>query len=458
MGNKERRGETRVLAICCFATFMVGIDGTAVNIALPAIHRDLDTSIAGLQWTVDAYTVVLASMLLLGGSLADRLGRKRIFVLGISIFTIASLLCSLAPGVGALIAFRVLQAIGASMLTPVGMSIVTNTFTDPRRRAHAIGYWNVVFGIGMALGPVIGGLSLSAISWRAIFWINVPVGIAGVLLARRFIPESRAERPRPIDLVGQLLTALILATITFGIIEAPARGWTSPLILATFATAAVSLAFFIWFENRQEEPLVDPSFFRSARFSSGVAIAVLAFAAFGGFLFLSSIYLQQARGLSPLAAGLATLPIAIATIVAAPVSGRLVARYGPRVPIVLAGACLAIACAMLIGLSSSTSLVWVLLSYAIFGLGFGAVNPPVTFTAVSGMPAQQAGVASGITSAARQVGQAFGVAVVGAIIAGGALPDIGGGAWFFLAASGAAIFLLGVLATGATVRPSHARA
>ena len=444
-----------MLAICCFATFMVGIDATAVNIALPAIHRDLDTGIAGLQWTVDAYSVVLASMLLLAGSLADRLGRKRVFIAGLVTFSIASLLCSLATAVGPLIAFRALQAVGAAMLTPVGMSIVTNTFTDPRRRAHAIGYWNVVFGIGMALGPIIGGLGLSAISWRAIFWINVPVGLLGILLTSLYVPESRAERPRPIDLVGQILVAAILAALTFAIIEAPGRGWTSPLILATFAAGAVGLAFFVWFENRQEEPLIEMSFFRSSRFSAGVGIAILAFAAFGGFLFLSTIYLQQSRGLSPLAAGLATLPMAATTIVSAPIGGRLVARYGPRVPITIAGACLGTASAMLIGVSPTTPLIWVLASYAIFGLGFGAVNPPVTVIALSGMPSEQSGVAAAITSAARQVGQTFGVAIVGAIVAGGVLPAAGRGAWAFLSAAGVAVFLLGFLATGTVAAASR---
>ena len=194
-----------ILAICCLSLFMVGLDNTIVNIALPAIRTDLDASVSGLQWTIDAYTLVLASLLMLGGSTADRIGRRRIFQSGLLLFTVGSLLCGLAPGLGWLVTFRVVQAIGGSMLNPVAMSIVTNTFPDPRERARAIGIWGAVFGISLALGPVLGGLLVHTVGWRAIFWINVPVGLAGMALAKRFVPESRAPHPRRVDPVGQVL-------------------------------------------------------------------------------------------------------------------------------------------------------------------------------------------------------------------------------------------------------------
>src|ERR687888_1362461 len=232
-----RRHRIRVLLICSMSLFIVGLDTTVVNVALPSIGRDLDAPISGLQWTVDAYTVVLASLLMLAGSITDRFGRKRIFLTGLSLFSVASLLCSLAPSVGFLVAFRVLQAVGGSMLNPVAMSIITNTFTDPRERAQAVGVWGGMFGLSMALGPIVGGTAVSALGWRWIFLINIPVGLAAIALTLRFIPESRAPQPRRFDPVGQALVIVLLATLTFGIIEAPSHGWSSPEILAAFAAA-----------------------------------------------------------------------------------------------------------------------------------------------------------------------------------------------------------------------------
>src|SRR3954468_12868530 len=220
----------RVLAVCCLSLFIVGLDITTVNVALPSIGRDLHASISGLQWTVGAYTLVMASLLMLSGSTADRLGRKRTFVIGLSVFSLASLLCSLAPSVGLLVAFRVLQAVGGSMMNPVAMSIIANTFTDPRERAQAVGVWGAVFGVSMALGPIVGGGLVASSGWRSIFLINLPVGLAAIALALRFIPESKAPRPRRVDPVGQALVIVLLATLTFGIIEAPSRGWTAPVI------------------------------------------------------------------------------------------------------------------------------------------------------------------------------------------------------------------------------------
>src|SRR5580693_192781 len=213
-----------VLAICCLSLFIVGIDATIVNIALPSIGHDLHASVSGLQWTVDAYTIVVASFLMLSGSTADRIGRRRTFQTGLGLFTLGSLLCSLAPGLGWLVAFRMLQALGGSMLNPVAMSIVTNTFTDPAERARAIGLWGSVFGMSMALGPVAGGALVSSVGWRGIFWVNIPVGLAGIVLTALFVPESRAPRARRVDPVGQLLVIATLASVTYAIIEGPGSG------------------------------------------------------------------------------------------------------------------------------------------------------------------------------------------------------------------------------------------
>lgn len=447
-----------ILLICCTSLFLVGLDITVVNVALPTIGRDLDAGISGLQWTVDAYTVVMASLLMLSGSMADRFGRRRIFVAGLSLFSAASLLCSFAPTVELLVAFRVLQAIGASMLNPVAMSIITNTFTEPRERARAIGVWGAVFGAAMALGPVLGGLQVSILDWRAIFLVNLPIGAAAIFLTLRFVPESRAPRPRRFDPLGQAAVLVLLVALTYGIIEAPHRGWSSPVIVGAFATAALALAALLAHEPRRREPLVDPRFFRSAPFASAIVISVAAFAAFGGFLLLNTLYLQDMRGLSPVRAGLATTPMAVTVLLASPLSGRLVGSRGPRLPLAVAGVCTFVACAMLTGVTDETSLLWLAAAYAVFGIGFGFVNAPITNAAVSGMPREQAGVASAIATTSRQFGQTLGVAVVGAIVAAGTgLPAAADAAWWTLAGLGVVVLLLGFLATTGRARASARR-
>jgi EmrB/QacA subfamily drug resistance transporter len=430
--------------------FIVGLDVTVVNVALPSIGRELHGDISGLQWTVDAYTVVMASLLMFSGSTADRLGRKRIFVVGLAVFAAASLLCSVAPSVGLLVAARVLQAVGASMLNPVAMSIITNTFQDPRERAQAVGVWGAVFGVSMALGPVVGGSVVSAVGWRPIFWINVPIGLIAIALTLRFIPESKAPRPRRFDPVGQAFVIVLLAALTYGIIEAPSRGWSSPAILAVFAAAAAALVGLLLYEPRREEPLIDLRFFRSIPFASAIVISVAAFAAFGGFLFLNTLYLQEGRGLSPVQAGLLTVPLAVMTVLVSPLSGRIVGRHGPRVPLAISGVALVIACAVLTGIDAASPVARLLAAYVIFGLGFGFVNAPITNAAVSGMPRAQAGVAAAIATTSRQVGQTLGVAVVGAILSSHLSAGVSAAslpALWTLTACGGVVLVLGLLAT-----------
>src|SRR5689334_23127420 len=245
-----RRRRHLVLAICSTGLLVVGLDATIVNIALPSIHRALGSSLAGLQWTVDAYTLILA------GSTADRFGRKRVFQTGLLVFSLGSLLCALAPTPAALIAARVLQAIGGSMLSPVAMSIIRTVFVDPAERARAIGVYAAMFGLSIALGPVLGGTLVDAVGWRAVFLVNVPVGVLAILTTHRFVPESRAERPRRIDPVGQILVIIGLASLTYGIIEGPDHGWASTDIVAALAVAALALAAFVPYELRRREPLL----------------------------------------------------------------------------------------------------------------------------------------------------------------------------------------------------------
>ena len=379
-----------VLLICCSSLLMVSMDNTIVNVALPSIRRDLHAPLAGLQWTIDAYTLVLASLLMLSGSTADRLGRRRTFQVGLLTFTAGSLLCSVAPGLGWLIGARALQAVGGSMLNPVAMSIITNVFTDARERARAIGIWGAVVGLSMALGPIIGGALTEGTGWRAIFWINVPIGIAACVLVALFVPESRAARTRRPDPVGQLLVAGALVSLTYGIIEGPRHGWGSPEILVLFTVTVLALAALVVYEPRRADPLIDLRFFRSVPFSSATMTAVTAFAAFGGFLFLNTLYLQDSRGYSPLVAGLCTLPMALASFFLAPVAGRIVGARGVRVPLYTAGACFTVSALLLTRLEPGTPLPYLLFAYLLFGIGFGMVNSPITNTAVSGMPREQA--------------------------------------------------------------------
>ena len=429
----------------------MGLDATIVNVALPSIQKDLHASVSGLQWTIDGYTLVLASLLMLSGSTADRFGRRRIFQLGLGLFTTGSLLCSLAPGLEWLVVFRIVQAVGGSMLNPVALSIITNTITDRRERARALGIWGAVFGLSLALGPVLGGVLVSTIGWRAIFWINVPVGIAAIVLAQCFVPESRAPRARRFDPVGQALVIAMFATLTYALIEGPHRGWGSALIVSLFVVAAAAAATLVVVESRREQPLLDVRFFRSAPFSGATVIALAAFAAFGGFLFLNSLYLQDVRGFTALHAGLLTLPMAGMIALFAPVSGRLVASRGSRIPLVLAGLAIAVGALLLVRLGSHTSVGYLVLSYVILGIGLGFVNAPISNTAVSGMPIEQAGVAAGVASTSRQVGATLGVAITGSIVAnatGASFAVASHAAWAVLTGCGVAIFVLGFVSTG----------
>jgi EmrB/QacA subfamily drug resistance transporter len=452
-----------ILLICCMSLLIVGLDNTIVNVALPSIGRELHTEVAGLQWTVDAYTLVLASLLMLSGSMGDRLGRRRVFQTGLVLFTLGSLLCSAAPSLGWLVAFRMLQAVGGSMLNPVAMSIIRNVFTDARERAQAIGVWGAAVGLSLALGPVVGGALVQSAGWRSIFWINIPVGLLALFLTMRFVPESRAPRPRRLDPVGQLLVIVLLASLTYAIIEAPSAGWLSDQSVALFALAGTALVALLAYESRRSEPLLELRFFRSAPFSCASAIAVCSFAALGGFLFLNTLYLQEVRGLSALTAGLYTLPIAAMTLVFSPLSGRMVGQRGPRVGLVLGGIGIMLGGALLTGLGATTPLVSLLPAYFVFGVGFGMINPPITNTAVLGMPPEQAGVAAAVASTSRQVGQTLGVAVVGAIAAAGA-GTVGRGfvqdshaGWWIVAACGAASSVLGLLSTTAWANASARR-
>ena len=405
-----------ILGICCLSLLIVGMDVTIVNVALPAIQRDLHATLAGLQWVVDAYTLVVASLLMLSGALSDRFGRRRVFQIGLVLFTAGSVLCSLSPTIGALVAFRAVQGLGASMLNPVALSIIANAFPAPKDRARAVGIWGAVAGVSLALGPLLGGALTQTVGWRAIFWINLPIGLGAAILAALFVPESKAARARAFDPPGQVLVFSFLTAVTFAVIEGPRRGWQSAVILGLFGVGAACFVGFLVAEGRRREPMLDLRFFRSIPFSTAALLALLAFASFAGFLFLNALYLQQVRGLSAFRTGLTTLPLAAAMMVCAPLSGRMVGNVGTRLPLLLAGVGFVGSAVLLTGLTEGTA-IWVLLvSYVLFGVGLGMVNPAITNNAVAGMPLSQAGVAAAIASTSRQVGAALGVAVAGTVV------------------------------------------
>jgi EmrB/QacA subfamily drug resistance transporter len=350
-----------------------------------------------------------------------------------------------------LVAFRALQAVGGSMLNPVALSIIFNTFTDKRARARAMGVWGSVFGLSLALGPVLGGVLVSGIGWRAIFWINVPVGLAAMVLTRFFVPESKAEHARRLDPLGQTLVIVALAALTYAIIEGPRRGWHSAVILGLFVLSVVTFVVLVRVELRRREPLIDPRFFRSPPFAGATLIALTAFAALGGFLFLNTLYLQDVRHYSALESGLLLLPMAATLFLFARISGHLVGTKGPRLPLVLSGAPLAVGAVLLARLSPTTSILYLVVAYVIFGAGCGLVNAPISTTAMSGMPLDQAGVAGAVASTGRQVGSSLGVAVTGSIVAFGTGATFVGAshaAWIVLAGCGAAVALVGFGSTG----------
>jgi EmrB/QacA subfamily drug resistance transporter len=464
-GVLTRSRRWTILVACCMSLVIVSMDHTITNVALQAIHADLHASVSGLQWTIDAYTMVIACLLVLSGSLADRIGRRKVFRAGLVLFTLGSLLCSVAPSLGWLVTFRMMQAIGGSMLNPVAMSIIINVFTERRERALAIGAWGGCVGIGYALGPIIGGVTIDTVGWRGIFWINVPIGVAAFVLATLYIPESRAIRPRRLDPTGQLLVIITLATLIYAIIEAPRRGWSDISTVAFLAVSVVGAVSLVIIELGREQPLVEMRFFRSVPFSGAALTAICAYGAFDGFLFLNTLYLQDVRGYSALAAGTCTLPIAVGALVSSPVSGRLLGTRGPRSPLVVSGAAIAACGVMLFAFSRHTPLLWVLATYAVLSIGFGMINPPVTDSAVSGMPLSQAGVAAAMSSTCRNIGAALGVAVVGAVFNSGLdgrSVDAGFGAashsaWWIVIGCGLAVVGLGIATTGRWARSTVER-
>lgn len=452
-GEQAPHRKTLVLAICCISMLVVIMDLSVVNVALPGIGRDLHASESGLQWTVDAYSLVLAAFLVLSGSVSDRLGRRRVFLAGLAIFGLGSLLCGLAPGTGWLIGARALQAAGGTMLNPTALAIIANTFTVPAERARAIGVFGSVSGLALALGPILGGGLVGAFGWRSVFWVNVPVVAAAIFLTTRFVPESRAGRARHFDPVGQTLMVLILGSVVYAIIGSTTRGWTSPLTLGLLAVAVLGVAGILVYEPRRADPLLELRLFRSPPFSAAIVMALFALCGFGAFLFVTTQYLQDVRGLSPVAAGLCLLPVGLPVLILSPVAGRITGTRGPLLPLLVAGTALALGGLASLRIGPATPLAAVLAAYLLFGIFLGAVNPPITNSAVAGMPRFMAGLAGSLASTGRQTGTTLGVAISGTLVApalahgGPAFTGAARGVWWMDLILGAGIVALGLVST-----------
>jgi len=415
-GPRRALGPAGLTIVCSSALFISSLDVTVVNVALPVLRARLSAGPTQLQWIVDAYTLTLAVLLLLGGALGDRLGRRPLFRAGLALFGLGSLGCALSTSPGMLIAVRVVQACGAALLQPNALSTITTAIDDPRQRARAIGVWAGVFGLAAATGPLVGGLLIGTAGWRWIFLVNLPVVAAALLFSLR-LPQTRSAAPRPLDLPGLGLAAVTVLGVTYLLIEGARTGYDSRGPLAAAGLACVAAAGFVLIERRRAHPLFPLGLARHRSFTAAISIAVLAFAILAGFLFTSSVYWQQARHLSALRTGLALLPATLGIAVISPVTGRLIHSLGSRMLLTAAGLALAAAAGLLLLSAAGHDYLLIAVGYLALGAGFGLANPPITNTAVNGLPVRQAGVASALATTSRQIGNTLGVAVLASITA-----------------------------------------
>jgi len=407
------------LAAVSFGLFMIMLDNTIVNVALPSIQRSLDLKISELEWVVTGYALTFGALMLTGGKLADLLGRRLIFVVGLAIFTLASLACGLAGSANVLIAARVVQGIGAALMNPSTLSIITVTF-PPRQRGTAIGIWAGISALALAIGPLAGGLITEHINWNWIFFINVPIGAIAIAAAYLLIDESRdtSHEQRP-DLPGLVASALGLFALSYALIEANTYGWTSTRILTAFGLAAVSLVAFVLLERHQRLPMLDLSLFRNRGFSGANTVMLFVGLAMFGVFFYVSLYVQQVLGYSPVEAGASFLPWTLLIILVAPQAGRLSDRIGPR-PLVTGGLVVLAGSLFLFARMGPHESFWGLLPAMLLGgIGMSASMAPTTAAAMSSVRADKAGVGSAVLNSMRQVGGSLGIALMGAIVASG---------------------------------------
>jgi len=419
MSSSLFRGEHRrwwTLAAVAVGLFMIMLDNTVVNVALPSIQRDLGIGLSELEWIVTGYALTFAALMLIGGKLADAYGRRRLFVIGIAVFTLASLACGLAGSGTELIAARVAQGVGASLMSPATLSIITATF-PARQRGTAIGIWAGISALALAIGPLVGGLLTDQASWHWIFFVNVPVGVLGIGASYLLIDESRDETHESLDLPGLATSAVGLFSLTYGLIEANAYGWTSARIVGAFAVSAASLTAFLLIERTRRAPMLELALFRNRTYvGANVAVLLVSLAMFGVFFFVS-LYLQNILGYSPVRAGAAFLPMTLLIIVVAPLGGGLADRVGSRWLMTAGMAMLALHLLLFARLDEASTYWAILPSLAIGGVGIALVMTPSSAAAMKAVAVDKAGVGAAVLNAFRQVGGAVGIALMGAIVA-----------------------------------------
>lgn len=419
----ERRWWT--LGVLCLSLVLIGIDNTILNVALPTLVTDLDATTADLQWIVDSYVLVFAGLLLTAGALGDKFGRARALKIGLVVFGIGSLLSAVSGSSTQLIASRAVMGLGAAFVMPSTLSILTNSFTDPKERAKAIGNWAGVSGLGVGLGPVAGGWLLEHFWWGSVFLVNVPFIAAALLLGRSFVPESSDPTQPRLDVVGAGLSIAGLVALVWTLIEAPGHGWLSTTTLGGFAVAAAILAAFAVWESRIDHPMLDVSFFRNRRFSAGSASITIAFFALFGSLFLLTQLLQFVLGYSALKAGMCLLPIAGTLVVVAPTSSKLVERLGTKRVVASGMAIVALGLFLASRLTVDAAYLDVAISMVVMAGGMALVMPPATESIMGSLPPAKAGVGSAVNDTTREVGGALGIAILGSVTASGYRHSIG---------------------------------
>jgi DHA2 family methylenomycin A resistance protein-like MFS transporter len=400
--------------------FMVVLDVTVVTVALPPIGRDFHTGsdLSGVQWVADGYTVVFAGTLLSAGSIGDRLGSRAAFQTGLAFFTATSVGCALAPSLPVLVAMRLLQGVGAALVVPTSLALINASYPDKAARARAIGAWGGAGGLAAAAGPVLGGLLVAGLGWRAVFLVNLPVGLLGLALTARYVPRPRPSGAARLDLAGQLLAVMSLSAAAYGVIEAGHRGWTSPSALVAFAVLPVAVALFVRVESRRPDPMLPLGLFRSRTFSAATVVGLLLNTGFYGELFVVSFYFQQYRHFGVLAAGLAMLPQTAMVALGSLLSGRTTARTGPRLPMTAGLVIGAAGFAALLVAGAGTPYALLVLPLAATGFGTAFTMPAAVAAVSESAPSRHAGLAAGVFNAARQMGSALGVALLGALVSG----------------------------------------
>jgi MFS transporter, DHA2 family, methylenomycin A resistance protein len=411
----DRRAQYALYAIC-FGFFLVLLDTTALNVAIVAMQHEFGETISGLQWVVNSYTVIFAGFLLTCGALGDRFGARLFYLLGLLLFTGMSLACALSPGVGFLIGARMLQGLGAAIMLPASLSLLSHAFPHPDERARAVAFWASVVSLGFAAGPALGGILTNYLGWRSIFWLNVPVGLTALAMVRRFVDETKVPNPRRIDWLGQASVSLALFALTYGLIEAGSSGWTAPRVLAAFASSFLFAVGFVFIERSSSSPVLPRGLFLNANFSTFVTTGLVLNFGMYGTLFIESIYLQNTRHLSALASGLMILPFTVFPTI----TTRLIVGYSGRRHIrgrLVVGQLISAAGAVALGLVFWTSGYWaILLGLGLMGVGMGCIMPAMTAGVLTSSTPATSGLASGVLNSARQIGGTIGVALMGTLV------------------------------------------